>query len=119
VKKQTKSKAAKANTRKPAAAKKGGAKKTPQKKVATTKQAPQKKAKRPARDPRLPAIGSVMTRKFKDCELKVTVADDGFRFKGKTYKSLSALARHIVGYQISGFVFFGLAETKQTKKAKK
>ena len=65
------------------------------------------------RDPRLPAVGSILTRTYKGRDLEVNVLDDGFEFEGETYRSLSGLARHIVGYQISGPVFFKLVEPKE------
>ena len=37
----------------------------------------------------------------------VDVADDGFLFDGKTYRSLSAIARRITGARWSGPRFFG------------
>ncbi len=44
------------------------------------------------RDPRLPAAGTVLKRVYKGKELKIEVLEDGFRFEGETYSSLSALA---------------------------
>ena len=60
------------------------------------------------RDPRIPAIGTVITRKYKGEELKVKVLENGFEYKGQTFKSISALAVHIVGMSVSGYVFFKL-----------
>ncbi|HOX27242.1 MAG TPA: DUF2924 domain-containing protein [Candidatus Krumholzibacteria bacterium] len=57
------------------------------------------------------APGTTLTRTFKGNEIKVKVTADGFVYEGETFKSISALARHIVGYQISGPVFFGLTES--------
>ncbi|MBU1674979.1 DUF2924 domain-containing protein [bacterium] len=86
--------------------------------AATRRKATAKKAKAPSapkaapRDPRLPAVGSTLTRTYKGRDFKVKVLADGFEFEGETFRSLSGLARHIVGYQISGPVFFKLAEPK-------
>jgi len=79
---------------------------------------PSPKRRRPqhTRDPRLPAVGTVMTRTFKGEELAVTVLEDGFEYEGEHYRSLSGLARHIVGYQISGPVFFKLTDGTSTVK---
>jgi hypothetical protein len=55
------------------------------------------------------APGTALTRRYKGEDLEVKVTDAGFEFGGETFKSISAVARHIVGYQISGPVFFGLA----------
>ncbi|MCE9636454.1 MAG: DUF2924 domain-containing protein [Planctomycetes bacterium] len=64
------------------------------------------------RDPRLPAAGTVLTRSFKGAEIKVTVLDDGFRFDGKEYRSLTAVALAITGYPaVSGPAFFRLTGT--------
>ncbi len=38
----------------------------------------------------------------------VDVIDGGFSFEGKTYRSLSAIARRITGARWSGPRFFGL-----------
>lgn len=60
------------------------------------------------RDPRLPLAGSIITRKYKGKDIIVKVLDNGFEYKGKTYKSISALAVAIVKCPISGYVFFKL-----------
>ena len=39
---------------------------------------------------------------------EVTVTNPGFRYRGRTYKSLSAIARKITGSRWSGPTFFGL-----------
>lgn len=62
------------------------------------------------------APGMTLTRKFKGKDLEVQITDAGFVYEDETFKSISAVARHIVGYQISGPVFFGLTPTK-TKEA--
>ena len=64
------------------------------------------------RDPRIPAVGTVITRKYKGEELKVKVLENGFEYKGQTFKSISALAVHIVGSPVSGYVFFKLGAKK-------
>ena len=61
-----------------------------------------------ARDPRIPAVGSVITRKYKGEELKVKVLENGFEYKDRVFKSISAVAVHIVGGPVSGYVFFKL-----------
>ncbi len=85
----------------------------------------EKAAKAPrtkARDPRLPAPGTTLTRTYKGKELKVAVLEDGFRFEGETYRSLSSLAAKITGYgAINGVGWFGLtkrAATPKTESAK-
>ena len=58
------------------------------------------------KDPRLPAPGTTFTKKFKDKELFIEVTENGLKWEGKTYKSLSGLAMAITEYPISGYVFF-------------
>ena len=70
------------------------------------------------RDPRLPKVGTTIEREYKGKRLHVTVAEDGFTFGGKNYKSLSALAAHITGAKaINGYLFFQLGD--YAKKASK
>ena len=66
--------------------------------------------RRPARDPRLPMPGSVITRSYKDQEIAVKVLEKGFEFEGRRYRSLSAIAREITGTAWNGFSFFGLSK---------
>ena len=84
----------------------------------TKRKAPAKKTAKPAikpeRDSRLPAVGSTMTRTYKGKELQVKVLADGFEYEGETYRSLSGFAKHIVGYGISGPVFFKLDQPKES-----
>ncbi|MBV5345342.1 MAG: DUF2924 domain-containing protein, partial [Rhodoferax sp.] len=50
-------------------------------------------------------------------EHRVTaLADGGFQYEGRRFKSLSAAARHITGTQWSGPVFFGLIKTERKAK---
>ena len=61
------------------------------------------------RDPRLPAVGTVITRKHGGVEHQVTVLDDGgFEYKGERHRSLSKIARLISGTPWNGFLFFQL-----------
>jgi hypothetical protein len=62
-----------------------------------------------ARDPRLPAPGTTITRTFKGKELRLTVLDGGFRFDGEVYRSLTATALKATGYPaVSGPHFWKL-----------
>ena len=70
-------------------------------------------AARPAVDPRLPAVGTVIERKHSNTTHKVTVLPDGFEYKGHTYGSLSKVAREITGTTWNGFLFFNLVERKK------
>ena len=92
---------------------KGTATKPPAKakstKAAPTPAAPTKDAAPTAeRDPRLPRAGAILTRTFQGKEIKVTVLDRGFEFNGKTWRSLSAIAREVSGVAWNGFGFFHL-----------
>ena len=43
-------------------------------------------------------------------EYVVSVGESAFSYKGKPYKSLSAIAKQITGTQWNGFLFFGLVQ---------
>jgi hypothetical protein len=45
------------------------------------------------RDPRLPPPGTVIEREHDGKTIRVKVLDDGFEYRNKTYRSLSAIAR--------------------------
>lgn len=57
---------------------------------------------------RLPMPGTIITKSYKGQEVAVKVLAEGFEYNGKTYKSLSRIAKEISGVHQSGFVFFGL-----------
>jgi hypothetical protein len=59
-----------------------------------------------ARDPRVPAVGTVLTRVHGTTEHTVTVLDDGFEYRGERYRSLSKIARVITGTPWNGYLFF-------------
>ncbi|MGE0191979.1 MAG: DUF2924 domain-containing protein [Planctomycetota bacterium] len=109
------------------AKKKSSKKKTARKKAAAKKAAPKAKAQpreeaAPAaapstpreRDPRLPRPGGVLTRTFQGKEVKVQVLDAGFLYEGKTWRSLSAIAKEVSGTSWNGFLFFGLQTRAKT-----
>lgn len=52
--------------------------------------------------------GAVLVRTWKDKSHRVMVLDDGFAFEGRTYASLSEIAREITGTRWNGPKFFGL-----------
>ncbi len=66
--------------------------------------------KKANRDPRLPIPGSMITKVYKGKKLEVKVLEKGFEYKGKVYRSLSAIAKDITGNIWNGFLFFGLME---------
>ena len=59
-------------------------------------------------DDRLPRPGTVLTRRYKGRTLQVEVLEHGFAFEGRTYRSLSAVAKAVTGSHCSGLFFFGL-----------
>jgi hypothetical protein len=61
-------------------------------------------------DDRLPRPGTILTRRYKGRTLQVEVLEHGFAFEGKTYRSLSAVAKAVTGAHCSGHFFFGLTE---------
>ena len=59
---------------------------------------------------RLPAVGSIIARTYKGRQINVKVLKEGLEYQGKIYKSISGLAVSILGYPISGYVFFKLGD---------
>jgi hypothetical protein len=64
-------------------------------------------------DPRNPVAGTKLLREWDGIEHTVTVLKDGFDWKGRRFKSLSAVAREITGTRWNGYRFFGLRERMQ------
>ena len=60
-------------------------------------------------DPRLPAPGGTVERRYKGRDIIVKVREEGFEYDGKLYKSLSAIALEVTGTKWNGFLFFGCA----------
>jgi hypothetical protein len=58
------------------------------------------------RDPRLPAVGTVVSRVHDGVEHQVTVLAGGFEYRGICHRSLSKIARLITGKSWNGYVFF-------------
>jgi len=65
-----------------------------------------------AADPRLPAPGTAIVRKYKGRTVRVLVVADGFEYEGQRYKSLSAVAKAVTGSHCNGFRFFNLEDAK-------
>ncbi|MBX6323375.1 MAG: DUF2924 domain-containing protein [Rhodospirillaceae bacterium] len=55
-----------------------------------------------------PIAGTRLIREWQGVEHCVTVLDEGFEYRGRLYRSLSAIARAITGTRWNGLVFFGL-----------
>ena len=59
------------------------------------------------------APGTVLLREWGEREHRVTVSAEGlFDYEGRSFKSLTAVARHITGTQWNGPLFFGLRGTR-------
>lgn len=56
--------------------------------------------------------GSRLIREWHGKVYEVTVLENGYRWQGKTYRSLSPIAQMITGTKWSGPRFFGLKESK-------
>lgn len=85
----------------------------PGKAGATTKNTQRRTIRRKlpySRDPRIPIPGTVLTRNYRDREIKVQVLPDGFEWNGKQYRSLSAIAKAATGTKWNGLLFFGLTQ---------
>lgn len=67
------------------------------------------------RDPRLPVVGTVLTKMYRGKQISVYVREDHFECNGRSYTSLSAVAEAITGQHWNGRLFFGL--TKRSRKA--
>lgn len=61
-----------------------------------------------ATDPRLPMAGTVLTRRYREQQIEVTVLPTGFLWQGQTHRSLSAVAKAVTGSHWNGRLFFGL-----------
>ncbi|MEI9989013.1 MAG: DUF2924 domain-containing protein [Rhizomicrobium sp.] len=57
--------------------------------------------------------GVIFSREWKGIVHRVTVAVEGFDYRGKKYRSLSDIARTITGTRWSGPRFFGLEQREQ------
>lgn len=114
---------------KKAATKKATPKRAPKAKTTAKKKAPTKAKRAPSktmgpakaaptreRDPRLPKPGAILTRTFQGKEIKVEVLDAGFRYDGKTWRSLSGIAKAVSGTPWNGYLFFGLQKRPAAKK---
>ena len=63
------------------------------------------------RDPRLPPAGETIHKTYKGRDLAVEVLEKGFRFDGREWRSLTAIAMAVTGApSINGPLFFGIAK---------
>lgn len=58
----------------------------------------------------LPRSGTILVREWQGTTHHVTVGDEGFLWNGRTYRSLSSIARAITGTNWNGPRFFGMRE---------
>jgi hypothetical protein len=65
------------------------------------------------RDPRLPAAGTVLVREFGGKRHEVTIREQDVLYAGKSYRSLSSVARAISGTPWNGFRFFALTSEEK------
>ena len=67
--------------------------------------------------PALPAgsvsAGTHLVREWNGRTYQVEVIDNGYRFDGKTYPSLTAITKRITGTHWSGLRFFGLTPKRK------
>ena len=67
------------------------------------------------RDRRLPVVGSVLRRRYRERTVEVKVLAEGFEYEERRYESLSAVARAITGTRWNGLLFFGLTKRRKGK----
>ncbi len=60
------------------------------------------------KDRRLPAPGTLLRRPYKDRTIEVKILNGAFEFQGRTYRSLTAVAKEVTGAHWNGFLFFNL-----------
>jgi hypothetical protein len=64
------------------------------------------------RDARLPMPGALLTRHYRGADIVVRVLEEGFEYRSRRYRSLSAIAREVTGTHWNGLLFFSLTERK-------
>lgn len=101
-----------------AAAPRGGETPTTAPETAAVPLTPPPGAQASDRDPRLPPPGTIIRRRFKGATHEVLVGWDDFGWDGRTFGSLTALAREISGSRWNGFGFFkaALAEAREGQR---
>lgn len=72
--------------------------------------------RKPGRDARLPAAGTLLRREYKGQVVVVEVRADGFQYQGRFFKSLSAIARQATGTPWNGYEFFRLMKSPNRSK---
>ena len=67
------------------------------------------------RDKRIPPVGTVLLRRYKDQSIAVTILEDGFEWEGRQHRSLSAVAKEVTGSHWNGLRFFNLHRKGESK----
>lgn len=62
------------------------------------------------RDRRLPSVTNQLVRDYQGRQIVVQVITGGFEYDGKTYRSLSGVAKAVTGTHWNGYEFFGLSK---------
>jgi hypothetical protein len=70
-----------------------------------------------AEPPRRIKAGSVIVREYVGPRHEVFVVEGGFSWQGRTFPSLSAIAKEITGTRWNGWRFFGLTEAQERSAA--
>jgi hypothetical protein len=74
---------------------------------------PAEQPPRTVRDPRLPSVGTVLSRQYRGREIRVVTLENGFEWDGRQFGSLTEAARAVTGQHWNGRLFFGLTERKR------
>ena len=69
--------------------------------------------RRPAQGRELPVLGTRLIREWNGERHEVTVVQGGFEYRGRRYRSLSAIASAITGTHWNGPAFFGLRSKRK------
>lgn len=70
----------------------------------------------PPRDPRLPPRGTILRREHAGVVHRIVVLERGFRYAGRTWRSLSAIAHHVTGTAWNGLLWAGLTQRRRPPK---
>ena len=61
-------------------------------------------------EPRAPMVGTVLTRRWHDEEVRVAVVEGGYEWRGCVYRSLTAAVRAITNSNWNPNIFFGITK---------
>lgn len=60
-------------------------------------------------------LGTTVVRAWKDREIRATAVEGGWEHDGSTFRSLSAVAKHVTGAHWNGKHFFGLTPRRKAR----